>query len=78
MALAKPRQESKIGLQLSAFIEDGFSFSLSWPFLSVTGDRKEGHATARVARQYLGSVGKIDNGSSNCREPMGSATDRCM
>ena len=30
--------------------------------LDDTGDRKEGHATAHVARQYLGSVGKIDNG----------------
>jgi SRSO17 transposase len=27
-----------------------------------TGDRKDGMATAHVARQYLGSVGKIDNG----------------
>jgi hypothetical protein len=27
-----------------------------------TGDRKDGIATAHVARQYLGSVGKIDNG----------------
>jgi DDE superfamily endonuclease len=27
-----------------------------------TGDRKDGTATAQVARQYLGSVGKIDNG----------------
>ena len=27
-----------------------------------TGDRKDGHATGHVARQYLGSVGKIDNG----------------
>jgi SRSO17 transposase len=27
-----------------------------------TGDRKEGSATDHVARQYLGSVGKIDNG----------------
>ncbi len=27
-----------------------------------TGDRKDGHATAHVARQYLGSVGKVDNG----------------
>src|ERR671910_666469 len=26
------------------------------------GDRKDGTATAHVARQYLGSVGKIDNG----------------
>ena len=30
--------------------------------LDDTGDRKEGHATDHVARQYLGSVGKIDNG----------------
>jgi SRSO17 transposase len=27
-----------------------------------TGDRKDGTTTAHVARQYLGSVGKIDNG----------------
>ena len=27
-----------------------------------TGDRKDGTATAHVARQYLGSAGKIDNG----------------
>jgi hypothetical protein len=27
-----------------------------------TGDRKDGTATAHVTRQYLGSVGKIDNG----------------
>ena len=27
-----------------------------------TGDRKDGCATDHVARQYLGSVGKIDNG----------------
>ncbi len=27
-----------------------------------TGDRKKGSATDHVARQYLGSVGKIDNG----------------
>jgi SRSO17 transposase len=27
-----------------------------------TGDRKDGCATEHVARQYLGSVGKIDNG----------------
>src|SRR5256885_7132825 len=26
------------------------------------GDRKDGHAMAHVARQYLGSVGKTDNG----------------
>ena len=27
-----------------------------------TGDRKDGNATDHVARQYLGSVGKVDNG----------------
>lgn len=27
-----------------------------------TGDRKDGHAIDHVARQYLGSVGKVDNG----------------
>ncbi|MBK4739101.1 transposase [Noviherbaspirillum sp. DKR-6] len=27
-----------------------------------TGDRKDGCATEHVARQYLGSLGKIDNG----------------
>jgi SRSO17 transposase len=27
-----------------------------------SGDREDGHATAHVARQYLGSVGKTDNG----------------
>jgi SRSO17 transposase len=30
--------------------------------LDDTGDRKDGSATAHVARQYLGSVGKTDNG----------------
>jgi SRSO17 transposase len=30
--------------------------------LDDTGDRKEGKKTAHVARQYLGSVGKTDNG----------------
>lgn len=29
---------------------------------STTGDRKDGCATDHVARQYLGSIGKIDNG----------------
>jgi SRSO17 transposase len=27
-----------------------------------TGDRKDGHKTAHVGRQYLGNLGKIDNG----------------
>jgi DDE superfamily endonuclease len=30
--------------------------------IDETGDRKDGHHTAHVARQYLGNVGKIDNG----------------
>jgi SRSO17 transposase len=38
-----------------------------------TGDRKDGTQTAHVARQYLGSVGKVDNGivavTSLCRCP---------
>lgn len=30
--------------------------------LDDTGDRKKGHAADHVGRQYLGSIGKIDNG----------------
>jgi SRSO17 transposase len=30
--------------------------------LDDTGDKKDGTATAHVSRQYLGSVGKTDNG----------------
>ena len=30
--------------------------------IDETGDRKKGKASAFVSRQYLGSVGKIDNG----------------
>jgi SRSO17 transposase len=30
--------------------------------IDETGDRKDGHKTAHVARQYLGNVGKVDNG----------------
>ena len=30
--------------------------------IDETGDRKDGHHTAHVARQYLGNIGKIDNG----------------
>ena len=29
--------------------------------IDETGDRKDGHKTAHVARQYLGNVSKIDN-----------------
>lgn len=30
--------------------------------IDETGDRKDGHKTAHVGRQYLGNLGKIDNG----------------
>jgi SRSO17 transposase len=30
--------------------------------IDETGDRKKGKKTDYVARQYLGSVGKVDNG----------------
>jgi SRSO17 transposase len=30
--------------------------------IDETGDRKDGHKTAYVGRQYLGNLGKIDNG----------------
>jgi SRSO17 transposase len=30
--------------------------------IDETGDHKDGHKTAHVARQYLGNLGKIDNG----------------
>ena len=30
--------------------------------IDETGDRKDGHKIAHVARQYLGNVGKIENG----------------
>ena len=30
--------------------------------MDETGDRKDGKATAHVGKQYLGGIGKIDNG----------------
>ncbi len=30
--------------------------------IDETGDRKDGKATAHVGKQYLGGIGKIDNG----------------
>jgi SRSO17 transposase len=44
--------------------EDTFTASDANGVLVIddTGDRKDGCATEHVARQYLGSVGKIDNG----------------
>jgi SRSO17 transposase len=45
-----------------------------------TGDRKDGTATAHVARQYLGSVGKTDNGivAVTASGPTSAAIGRCM
>jgi hypothetical protein len=43
--------------------------------LDDTGDRKDGTATAHVARQYLGSVGKVDNGIVAVTSPWADA--RC-
>jgi hypothetical protein len=40
-----------------------------------TGDPKDGTATAHVARQYLGSVGKVDNGIVAVTSPW--ADERC-
>ena len=31
--------------------------------IDETGDRKDGHKTAHVGRQYLANLGKIDNGA---------------
>ena len=31
--------------------------------IDETGDRKDGKATAHVGKQYLGGIGKIDNGT---------------
>jgi SRSO17 transposase len=36
--------------------------------IDETGDRKKGKKTDYVARQYLGSVGKVDNGIDDARE----------
>jgi SRSO17 transposase len=30
--------------------------------IDETGDRKDGKATAHVGKQYLGGIGKVDNG----------------
>lgn len=38
------------------------SHALGVLVLDDSGDRKDGHAAAHVARQYIGSRGKIDNG----------------
>jgi len=42
--------------------EDGAPSASGVLVIDDTGDRKDGHATDHVSRQYLGSVGKTDNG----------------
>src|SRR5215213_3704950 len=51
----------------------GRSFTLC---LDETGDRKKGTTTAYVARQYIGNLGKIDNGivSVNAYGVLGTIT----
>src|SRR5947209_14712215 len=50
--------------RLNLLREDPSTAPTEWGVLVIdeTGDRKDGHQTAHVARQYLGNVGKIDNG----------------
>ncbi len=50
--------------RLSLLLEDP-STAPNWHGVLVideTGDRKDGHKTAHVSRQYLANLGKIDNG----------------
>jgi len=51
-------------VRLNVLREDPSTAPSEWGVLVIdeTGDRKDGHQTAHVARQYLGNVGKIDNG----------------
>jgi SRSO17 transposase len=51
-------------MRLKLLREDPSTAPTEWGVLVIdeTGDRKDGHQTAHVARQYLGNVGKIDNG----------------
>jgi SRSO17 transposase len=49
-------------LALRMHAEDSAPSSSRVLVIDDTGDRKDGHATDHVSRQYLGSVGKIDNG----------------
>lgn len=50
-------KERRLDLTLKAFKEQKITV-----IIDETGDRKKGKETDYVARQYLGSVGKIDNG----------------
>lgn len=49
-------------LSLLAQSRDGAPSARGVLVIDDTGDRKDGHATDHVSRQYLGSVGKTDNG----------------
>jgi SRSO17 transposase len=35
---------------------------LNWRIIDETGDRKKGNKTDYVKRQYIGNLGKIENG----------------
>ncbi len=52
------------GRRLALLVQDPATAPHAQGVLVVddTGDRKAGHHTAHVARQYLGSLGKVDNG----------------
>ena len=43
--------------------------------IDETGDRKKGKKTNYVARQYLGSVGKVDNGIVSVKERWSLVSD---
>src|SRR2546430_13651729 len=51
-------------MRLKLLREDPSTAPTEWGVLVIdeTADRKDGHQTAHVARQYLGNVGEIDNG----------------
>ena len=46
--------------------------------IDETGDRKDGHKTAHVGRQYLGNLGKIDNGVVEFRFDMRGLQEVCV
>ena len=50
-------KERRLSLTLEALKEQKITI-----IIDETGDRKKGKKTDYVARQYLGSIGKIDNG----------------
>ncbi len=55
--LASQLKERRLALTLEALKEQKITV-----IIDETGDRKKGKKTDYVARQYLGSIGKIDNG----------------